>query len=311
MRLLLALGLASASILSLQARADQNDLTIWKLGDPNSDPNAIPRFRMLADELGVSLSETTLEPPGTVGADGYSFAFEYTFAFVNGSTTIGGQSYWPTQSPNPSLLMLPALHFRKGLPYSIEFGGKVQTITNSGLFAGTVEARWGVIEGFRYLPDLGVRFAMTRLFGQQDMDLTTGELSAALGKEIGIGGLVTLTPYAGYGMIGVDSSSRVFLTNQSQITANDYKSCPAGSCNGSNFSQALYQDSSPAPAGQLGGGTGNIGNNLYNHFYVGLRLRSSIVSLTVEYSYAWAQTGDQLPVNEALQQISGSAGLTF
>ncbi len=291
MRLFLAVFLASASVLSLSARADQNDFSIYKLGNPNTDPNAQARFRMLGDELGVALSNTTLEPPGTLGADGFSFTFEYAFAFVNGGATVGGQPYWVTQSPDPSLLMLPALHFRKGLPYSIEFGGKVQTITNSGLFAGTFEGRWGIIEGFRYLPDLGVRFAMTRLFGQQDMDLTTGEISASLGKEFGVGGTVTLTPYAGYGVIGVDSSSRVLLANQDTETPQQYAAQPAGG-------QILFQENT-------------VGNNLYNRVYFGLRLRSNIVSIGVEYAYAWAQSGDNLPVNEALQQISASAGLTF
>ncbi|HUB06568.1 MAG TPA: hypothetical protein VMB50_06190, partial [Myxococcales bacterium] len=288
--LLLAVSLASASVLSLSARADQNDLSIYKLGNPDTDPNATARFRMLGNELGVSLSGTTLEPPTTVGADGFSFTFEYTFAFVNGTANIGGQPYWVTQSPNPSVLMLPALHFRKGLPYSIEFGGKVQTITNSGLFAGTVEARWGIVEGFRYLPDLAVRFAMTRLFGQPDMDLTTGEISGSLGKEFGVAGTVTLTPYLGYGVIGVDSSSRVLLANQDTETAQQYASQPA--------------------AGQILFTENTVGNNLYNRFYFGLRLRSNIVSLTIEYSYAWAQTAG-MPVDEPLQQLSASAGLTF
>lgn len=290
MRLLLAVSLVSACVLPLSARADQNDLSIYQLGNPSTDPNAQSRFRMLGNELGISLSGATLEPPVTVGADGFSFTFEYTFAFVNGGAEIGGQPYWVTQSANPSLLMLPALHFRKGLPYSIEFGGKVETITNSSMFAGTVEARWGIVEGFRYLPDLAVRFAMTRLFGQPDMDLTTGEVSGSLGKEFGVGGTVTLTPYAGYGLMGIDSSSRVLLANQATETQQQYTSQPT--------------------AGQMLFTENTVGNNLYNRFYFGLRLRSNIVSLTVEYSYVWAETAG-MPVNDPLQQLSASAGLTF
>ncbi len=306
MKVRFALGILSlaASLPSLTAAADQNDLQIYKLGDASGDfsatSNAAARFRMLGNELGVSLTGATLEPPGTVGEDGFSFTFEYSFAFINGGDQIGGQPYWVTQSPSPGLLMLPALHFRKGLPYSIEIGGRIQTLTNSSLFAGTVEVRWGIIEGFRYLPDLGARFSMTRLFGQADMDLTTGEVSAGLGKEFGIGGLATLTPYLGYGMIGVDSSSRVFLANQDTETPGLYSSNPAGG-------QALFAENT-------------VGNNLYNRFYVGLRLRANIVSLTIEYSYDWAQSGDNLPTVMSgtttqsappLQQLGLSAGITL
>ena len=118
MRWLWALPLAFVTASSAGARADQNDLNIGQLGNPGTDPAspANQRFRMLGNELGVALSATTLEPPATLGMDGFAFDFEYTIAFINGNQQIGGQPYWVTQSPNPSMLMLPALHFRKGLP---------------------------------------------------------------------------------------------------------------------------------------------------------------------------------------------------
>ncbi len=287
------LALMGAVVWSPAALADVNDLSISQLGNPGSDPNSLPsqRFRLLGNELGISLSSATLEPPTTLGIDGFSFAFEYSFAFVNGNAQIGGQPYWVTGSPNPSVLMMPALHFRKGLPYSLEVGGRVETITNSSLYAGSFEAKWGVVEGFRYIPDLGVRFSMTRLFGQQDMDLTTGLIDVSIGKEIGVGGLFTLTPYAGYSVIGVDSSSRVLLTDTSGMTAQSYQANPAQN-------QVLFQENT-------------VGNNLYNRFYGGLRFRSNIVSLTAEFSYATAQSSDNLPINLPLEQLAVAAGLTF
>ena len=211
-RLLFAAVLVLVPGFSLGARADINDLQIYKLGNPSAagtaGSNAAASFRMLSNELGVSMSAITLAPPTTIGEDGFAFAFEYTVAFVNGGATVGNgaQPYWVTAGGNPSVMQFPTLHFRKGLPYSLEVGGKVSAITNSSMFTGTVEAKWGLVEGFRYLPDLGVRFAMTRLFGEQDMNLTSGDLDFSLGKEFGVGGLLTLTPYAGYALLGVDSS---------------------------------------------------------------------------------------------------------
>jgi hypothetical protein len=296
-RLLFAAMLVWVPGLSLGARADINDLEIYKLGNPSASgqagTNAASSFRMLGNELGVSMSAITLAPPTTIGEDGFAFAFEYTVAFVNGGATVGNGAvpYWVTDGGNPSVMQFPTLHFRKGLPYSLEVGGKVSAITNSSMFAGTVEAKWGLVEGFRYLPDLGVRFAMTRLFGEQDMNLTAGDLDFSLGKEFGVGGLLTLTPYAGYALIGVDSSSNVLLGDQATITPTQYAQNPTGN-------QVLFTENT-------------VGNNLYNRFFAGLRLRSNIVSVLVEFSYSSAQSGDNLPVNDALYALSASLGLTF
>jgi hypothetical protein len=296
-RLLFAAMLVWVPGLSLGARADINDLQIYKLGNPSASgqagTNAASSFRMLGNELGVSMSAITLAPPTTIGEDGFAFAFEYTVAFVNGGATVGNGAvpYWVTDGGNPSVMQFPTLHFRKGLPYSLEVGGKVSAITNSSMFAGTVEAKWGLVEGFRYLPDLGVRFAMTRLFGEQDMNLTAGDLDFSLGKEFGVGGLLTLTPYAGYALIGVDSSSNVLLGDQATITPTQYAQNPTGN-------QVLFTENT-------------VGNNLYNRFFAGLRLRSNIVSVLVEFSYSSAQSGDNLPVNDALYALSASLGLTF
>jgi hypothetical protein len=296
-RLLFAAVLIWVPGLSLGARADINDLQIYKLGNPSASgtagSNAASSFRMLSNELGISMAAVTLAPPTTIGEDGFAFAFEYTVAFVNGGATVGNgaQPYWVTAGGNPSVMQFPTLHFRKGLPYSLEVGGKVSAITNSSMFTGTVEAKWGLVEGFRYLPDLGVRFAMTRLFGEQDLNLTSGDLDFSLGKEFGVGGLLTLTPYAGYALLGVDSSSNVFLGNQTTITPTQYAQNPTSG-------QVLFAENT-------------VGNNFYNRFFAGLRLRSNIVSVLVEFSYESAQSGDNLPVNDALYALSASLGLTF
>ena len=290
-RLLWAAILISIPGLSLGARADSNDLAIYKLGNPDKDVSAAGRFRLLGNELGVSVAASTLEPPTTVGEDGFAFAFEYTVAFVNGSGAVGGQPYWVTQSGNPSSLQLPALHFRKGLPYSIEVGGKIAAVTNSSMFAGTVEVKWAVLEGFRYLPDLGVRFAISELFGQQDMNLTAGAIDISVGKEFGVEGLLTLTPYAGYSLIGVDSSSNVVVGNQTTLTPSQYAQNPTG--------------------GQILFGENTVGHNLYDRVFGGLRLRSNIVSVAVELSWAGAQSQDSLPIHDSLYQLSLSAGITF
>ena len=148
---MLALGFGATAL------ASGNDLQLYRLGNP-SDPDAQARFRMLGNELGIALSGTTLEPPNTLGMSGFELAIEYDFVFVNGGNQIAAQPYWVTEGPAPSLLMVPTVHLRKGLPFSFDIGVKLAGVVNSATFAATLELKWAPLEGFKNLPDFSTRF---------------------------------------------------------------------------------------------------------------------------------------------------------
>lgn len=277
-----------------QARADANDLQIFQLGTPGSGSNdpATERFRMLANELGVAMAGPTLEPANTLGIDGFDFAFETSFVLINPSTQIGGQSYWATTNLPPNVLVIPQLHFRKGLPYSLELGGRVSIIPNSSMYVGGAEAKWGILEGFRYAPDVSARFSMSRLFGQNDFDVTTGGLDFTMGKQFGLAGLVSLSPYVGYALTGIDSSSRTFWAS-STTSQTDYQQNPIA--NQAIFAEQKWSD------------------NLYDRFYVGLQVTSYVLSLNAEYSYSRPSSfsGTAFPVNPGISQVGLRIALTL
>ena len=273
------------------ARALPNDLQIYQLGSA-SVANAEARFRMLGDELGMSLTSTTLEPANTVGIDGFDLAFETAIVFINASQQIAGQSYWVTTNNPPTALVIPAIHFRKGLPYSFEFEGRLSTVGDSSMFAGQAGLKWGVLEGFRYAPDIAVRFVMTRLFGSNDFDSTSGALDFTIGKEIGVAGMFTLSPYIGYAATGIDSSPRVIWGNPN-TTESAYQAQPIAS-------QELFNEA-----------TWN--NNIYDRFYAGLQLTAYIVSFNVEYDYSRpsAFSSTPFPVTPGLSTLGMRIALTL
>ncbi len=281
-----------------RAAAVANDLLIPLLGTPCSDPTAVQRFRLLSDELGMTLAGTTLEPAGTVGSAGFDIGLELAVAFINPTTAINGQTqpYWSAVPAASAPLIVPAFHVRKGLPYSFEIGGKVMTIADSGIFAGQAEVKWGILEGFRYLPDFSVRGYLTQLFSQQSLNLTTGSADLELGKSFGIEGLVALVPYLGWSLTGIEADSNFFVPLG--VTEQQFQTNPVAS-------QVRYESTS---ANRLG-----WNDNLYDRFYVGLVMHSHIVSLNVEYDYsrpsAWS--GASFPIHPGISTLGLRFGLTL
>ncbi len=289
MRMLCAVATALSLGFGATALADSNDLQLYRLGNP-SDAAAQARFRMLGNELGIVLAASTLEPTHTLGMSGFDLAFEYGFVFINGNNEIASDPYWVTEGQPPSALMVPALHFRKGLPLSFEVGVKLAAITNSSTFAGTIEIKWALIEGLRYWPDFSTRFYVGYTFGQQDLNLTTGGLDFSFGKEFGVGGLVTLSPYLGFCVQGAQSSTHSFWADPTNTTRESYLNDPTGEVVAFP-SNALI-------------------DNLYGRIYVGGQMTSGILSLAIEYGYI-TPLSSGIPVRSSLQAASAKIGLTF
>jgi hypothetical protein len=289
MGLLRAVTTALALGLGATALAATNDLQLYRLGDP-SDPNSQARFRMLGNELGIALSSSTLQPANSLGMSGFDLGLEYAFVFVNGGNQIASQPYWVTEGSPPSLLMVPTVHLRKGLPFSLDIGVKLAAVLNSSTFAATLELKWALVEGFKNLPDFSTRVYVGRAFGQQDLQLTTGGIDFSLGKQFGVAGLFSLAPYAGFCLQGSQSSTNLFWGDPVNTSSQSYLANPTASL-------WSYEEN-------------NILDNLYGRIYGGLQLTSSIVSYAVEYGYV-LPLSSTIPVKSALQSVAGKIGLTF
>ncbi|QRK03967.1 hypothetical protein JQX13_27150 [Archangium violaceum] len=250
------------------AYADRNDFTqITKFGkaEPgldniNSEANA--NFRAFARTFAAVMTSANLMPPETLGHAGFALNAELSVVSLPSSVLL------PTERPQTGSLLLPSVHVRKGLPFSLELGARVGWIDRSSMFATTGELKWAVNEGFTWLPDIGVRLHVTRLMGNRDFDLTATGLDLGVGKQFPLGGMVTLTPYGGIDFTGVMASSDTI-----------------------DFDQGRTLDSTLNPANPYAGldNTGvytqvKMGENINTRFYGGVRFIGGALQLGAEFS---------------------------
>lgn len=167
------------------------------------------RWRAFATELGYVLAPRLASPTETLGHAGFHVGVMWSGTFVSAD-----QPYWllteraQTEGAS-SMLQTLQLDVRKGLPFSFELGVNVMWLLESQLFAPGLEVRWGLQEGYDYIPDLSVRGSVNHMVGNRDMQLTTAGFDLGLSKGFGLFGMVHVTPYVSWGFLFVAASSRV------------------------------------------------------------------------------------------------------
>lgn len=305
--------------------ADPNDFRIFVLGNPNTNPAANANFEAFTKELGAALTSTNLLPPATLGHAGFSLTFEASTVYlgtapINNDTTSAtfgqdvqaappsGKFYLPTERQPPtyngaSPLLLPSIHVRKGLPFSLELGARATWIDKSQMAAAMGEIRWAVNEGFAYLPDICVRGYGMRLFNTRDFDLGAVGLDLGVGKKFAIGGMITLTPYVGWNLVWLGAGSNTVDFNP-----------------GRTYAQSLTNKSGqPDANAQLRDDTGvfkevSLADNSHNRVYGGVRFIGGVFQLMAEISYS-ALGQVSYPTGKvdlpAVIALNGAIGLDF
>ncbi|WP_224243935.1 hypothetical protein [Hyalangium gracile] len=268
--------LALATLLSgVAAYADQNDLRITLLGKPDELPGECnqeqletcatgnSRFQAFARAFAAGIASTNLMPPETLGHAGFNLNLELSVVSLPSSIAI------PTEGTQPSTVLVPSFHIRKGLPFSIEMGGRVGWVEKSRMVAATGELKWAVNEGFTYLPDLGVRAHVTRLMGVRDFGLTSAGLDLGIGKQFPLGGMITLTPYGGldFNFVGADTSTLDFNPDR------PYNESLEGD------SLAAFQDTGVYKRVKLS-------DNMTQRIYGGARFIGGVLQLGAEISFS-------------------------
>ncbi len=285
------------------AYADRNDLQITQLGNPNPfinsgssvhsanfNPEANGDFRAFARTFAAVITSTNLMPPETLGHAGFSINAELGVIALptrgpldplQGGPAQDGQVTLPTERPQTPELLIPSVHVRKGLPFSLELGSRIGWIDRSSMFTATGELKWAVNEGFTWLPDIGVRAHVTRLLGNKDFDLTAAGLDVGVGKQFPLGGMVTLTPYGGLDFVGVAASTDTLDFDQDRAAgttlnpANPY----AGLDNTGVYEPVL------------------LGENINSRIYGGVRFIGGALQLGAEISLSNQGTIDVVRTN--------------
>ncbi|EPX58800.1 hypothetical protein D187_003515 [Cystobacter fuscus DSM 2262] len=189
--------------------ADRNDIELSKLGKPGENSartgfSTDSDFRAFARTLGAMMTATNLTPPETLGHAGFAVGMEL------GVVGMPDEVKLPMVRALEGPALVPSIHVRKGLPFSIDVGARVGWLDRSNLFAATGEVKWAVNEGFiPWLPDIGLRAHVTHLLNTRDFHLTAGGLDVNVGKQFPLGGMISLTPYGGIDFVGVAAKSEL------------------------------------------------------------------------------------------------------
>lgn len=218
----------TAALAAGQARADDNDLVMSRLGTVEQDGTGAAvdvvgqnqDFRSLASELGVVLAPRLLTPADTLGFGGFQFAVDF------GVTSITNDAYYwralegSNQPDNPDavhgegLQQTVGFFVRKGiwLPTpSFEIGAGAVHLVDSRIWAAQGYAKLALHEGFHDLPipSVAARGAASRMMGSTDLDLTVASFDVSMSKHFGVANSVGLDPYAGWNLLIIIPRSEV------------------------------------------------------------------------------------------------------
>lgn len=291
---------------SAAASADTYDFRINQLGSPvsgqsNYSPQANANFRAFTRRLAAAMTSVNLMPPETLGHSAFAINAELSvITMQNGAGDLASaKTEFPTVGQLQGALLMPSIHVRKGLPFSFELGARASWLEKSRMGAGTVELKWALNEGWKYVPDIGVRAYVTKLLNTRNFDVTSGGLDIGVGKQFAIAGMVTLTPYLGYnlGFTGATSSMVDFSPTRS-LADSDGIQVPVENNNFSIFEEVAAKD------------------NTHNRFYLGLRFIGGYFTMGAEFSYTLlgsftdGVTGNKVNVGSVLA-FNATIGLDY
>lgn len=157
------------------------------------------QFLKLSTDLGAAASYKGVTPATPLGALGFDVGVEITQTQLE-STAIFRQA----GAGGLDSLFIPKLHITKGLPFGIDIGAFVSTVSkiDGALIGG--ELRYAILNDGIATPALAVRLSGTKLTGVNQLSLSTVALDAMLSKK-----LTFVTPYVGGGTVRTQSRADV------------------------------------------------------------------------------------------------------
>jgi hypothetical protein len=238
------------------ARGNQNDVELWRLGNPvpitictlcngsdntlvPADPAAQTRFARMTSVLGLSFIPPFHETANTLGQSGFEVGLSGQVAFPRLSPDEWATTGTRATQPAPRALFLPSLRGRKGLGGSLEIGAVGTWLAASRMLAITAEARFAPVDGLPSAPDVGLRVHGTRVIGASSLDLTVLGADLGISKGFGLGGIVRLQPYGEAGVALINAASGVLNFRPDGFNPRD-PSAQAGAFQTAGFFHNVY-----------------------------------------------------------------------
>ena len=154
-------------------------------------------FEALSEDFGAALSYRSITPAEHLGLTGFDLGAAITY------TELENYKDWQdavSSSSDLDYVIAPKLYLHKGLPFGIDVGGFVGSSSNSDVDLFGVEVKYALLKGGVAKPAIGLRAAYTQLDGVDQLDMDTTSVDISISK-----GFVMLTPYAGAGIVWVNS----------------------------------------------------------------------------------------------------------
>ena len=160
-------------------------------------------FKNLSKEAGAALGYRNMAPAAPLGITGFDIGVEVSAININKNS-----SQWKAAFDNnaPSYLYIPKVRARKGLPFGIDIGAMYSYVPDSNIKLYGAELSKSILDGTMATPAVGVRATYTKLAGVNDLALQTYGVDASVSK-----GFLFVTPYAGAGMMWINSEAKGFL----------------------------------------------------------------------------------------------------
>ena len=160
-------------------------------------------FKKLSTDLGLAISYMPLAPAEPLGGvlPGFDIGVEATYVKIDNN-----QNYWKRIAQVggdeiPSALVFPKLHIQVGLPVvPIDLGYVYSSVPGTDIKLMGGEIKWAIMKGGVVMPALAIRGAYTKLSGIDVLDISTKSVDLSISK-----GFLMFTPYAGYGMVRIES----------------------------------------------------------------------------------------------------------
>ncbi len=189
-------GVVAAALALSSAPAQATDISFVRLIDQSS-------FKNLSKEAGAALGYRNMAPAAPLGITGFDIGVEASAINIDNNS-----SYWKSAFGDdaPSYLVIPKIRARKGLPFGIDVGAMYSYVPGSNIKLYGAELSKSILDGTMATPAVGVRATYTKLAGVNDLALQTYGVDASVSK-----GFLFLTPYAGAGMMWINSEAKGYL----------------------------------------------------------------------------------------------------
>jgi hypothetical protein len=155
-------------------------------------------FRQLSEDLGAAFSYKGVTPATPLGVTGFDIGVEVTSTRVENSSI-----FRLAGAGGPSSLIVPKLHVHKGLWGRLDIGAFIGGASDVDATLYGAEVRYALLDDGIAAPAVGLRLSGTKAAGVGDLSIATGALDLTVSKKFAV-----LTPFAGAGMVRVQSSAR-------------------------------------------------------------------------------------------------------